>query len=174
MKSLVLVTVLAGCWTDAKPQPTTPRVVAQDDDYRAQTLLADAVGVAAITGGLLVYHAAGADNIAGPILAGTGGLVGAVAPPIIHYTHGFGGRAGASYLLHSMFAGFGFMAGMAATCAHGGLFCELSPDVWWGIAGGYAVAGAIDALALHGKSSTWTPTIIPSDGGARVGLGRAF
>ena len=53
-------------------------------------------------------------------------------------------------------------------------FCGLGPELGWGAVGGFAVAGALDALVLHGKSSTWTPTLVPSEDGARVGVAATF
>ena len=54
------------------------------------------------------------------------------------------------------------------------LFCGFE-GMLWGTAGGLAVAGVVDSLVLHGQvSNTWTPTVIPSDGGARVGVVAPF
>ena len=67
------------------------------------------------------------------------------------------------------------MVGMEVGCADNpGWFCSFDPELGWGVVGGFAVAGAFDALFLHGKSSTWTPTMTPSDDGARVGVATTF
>jgi hypothetical protein len=72
-------------------------------------------------------------------------------------------------------ATMGMLAAMGLACADKREFlCELSPNLWWGVAGGLAVASTLDALLLHGSDSTWSPTVVPTEGGAQIGLAKPW
>ena len=97
------------------------------------------------------------------------------ATPVVHALRGHGSRAGASYLLRSAFVSVGFVAATQVGCAREpGWFCGFGAELAIGVAGGFAVASALDAVLLHRGSSTWTPTVTHSEGGARIGIATTF
>jgi hypothetical protein len=171
--------LMAGCWRSSSP-PVTPRSAAtsatpSESSYGHVTLAIDAVGVGMIAGGMLVYGAYGLESKPASVLVGVGGLTAGLGTAITHVVHGQHGRAVATYAMRSGLASVGLVTASAISCANEReTLCELTPNMTWGIAGGLAVAGALDALFLHGSDSTWSPIVTPSDDGARVGIATSF
>jgi len=179
---VVILALVSGCWRGTPPVTPSPPASAQapkvaptpEASYRHVTMAIDAVGISLIAASTLAYSKRGGDDplAVGLLLAGGVTMFGT---PIVHARHGHGARAGASYLLRSVFVTAGMVAGMEVGCARDpGLLCGLGPELGWGVVGGYVVASAFDALFLHDFNSTWTPTLTPSEDGARVGLARTF
>lgn len=138
------------------------------------TLALDAAGIGLLAASTFAYAHRGGDDALASGLAVAGGLS-VLGSPIVHGVRGHGARAGASYLLRSVFVSAGAVVGMRVGCAgRPDWFCGLGPELGWGMVGGFVVAGALDAWLLHGTSSTWTPTVMPADDGARVGLAKTF
>jgi hypothetical protein len=181
--TLALAIALCACWTDratpAGPHaPTFDPVAAPttEPSYRSATLAADAIGVGLLAAGTYGYMQRGGNDGPSSALFLAGGLTATFGAPLVHALHGHTARAGASYLFRSMFVSAGVIAGMEAGCGRGSRpSCELDPaKMSLGMIGGFVVAGALDALVLHGARSAWTPTVLPDDGGATVGLARLF
>lgn len=180
---LALIVLVSGCWRRAPSvvhggstatRTPSPAPTEAEPSYRQVTIGLDAAAVGLLAASTVAYAQRGGDDplAVGLLLAGGAAALGA---PIVHAAHGHGARAGASYLLRSIFVSAGMVAGMQIGCARdAGWFCGLGPELGWGMVGGLAVAGTLDAFLLHGTSSTWSPTLVPSEGGARVGVVRAF
>jgi len=147
------------------------------EDYRTQTIIADATGVALMTIGFVGLHNDYNNNLYGGVLA-AGVATSAFAAPVIHLAHGRKGRAGGSYLVRSIGATFGTFAGMAAACQNGlQVLGECGVGrVYMGAAGGLALAGVVDALFFHDDESPqrWAPMVSPAPGGTSFGLATAF
>lgn len=169
---------LAGCWTghapaSVTPTPPSPAPDAREPGYRSETMAVDAIGVATMTAGLVGLERGSNENVDGALMV-TGLAIAGFGDPIVHLAHGHGGRAAASYVIRAVTISMGAMMGVAFENCRNELFCGLD-GMLWGTAGGLAAAGVVDALVLHGQvSNTWTPTVLPSDGGARVGLARPW
>jgi hypothetical protein len=183
MVRLAVLVLLVGCWrgpsqpVPAKPSPpaTASAPAPAEPSYRAITIAVDASGLAMIAGGMLLYRVRGLESTGGHVLVASGGLTAALGTPLVHLTHGRGPRGLASYGIRAGMATMGMLAGMSLGCADKQEFlCELTPNLWWGIAGGLAVASTLDALLLHSSDSTWAPTVIPTEGGAQVGLAKPW
>ena len=160
---------------DGPRESVKPSIATAEPSYRTVTIVNDVVGVAALTVGLEgLFH--GGNETASGVLLVVGSAMAGLGDPLIHLAYGHGGRAIASYLIRGATTSVGLMAGMAAeNCRdHAELFCGLEGSLW-GMTAGLAVAGVADALILHGfGSQMWTPTVSPSDGGARVGIAGGF
>jgi hypothetical protein len=181
--ALAFVMLLAGCWHSTQPvTPSRPVAVRTPPEaprpteasYRSATLSLDAVGIGLLAASTAAYAQRGGDDPLAVGLLLAGGLT-MLGTPVVHALHRQWPRAGASYLLRTIFVTTGMVVGMEIGCARDpGWLCGLGPELGWGAVGGFVVAGALDALLLHGSRSTWTPTITPSDDGARVGIARTF
>jgi hypothetical protein len=176
--SLIALGLLAGCWrasahSVAPPRPARPAADAAPS-YRATTVTADVIGVAAMTAGAISIHR-GHDDLGGGLLV-AGVITAASVTPVLHLVHGHRARAGGSLMIRSIAATTGMLVGGAIACADARdeLLCGLS-GLPWGVTGGLAIAGAIDALFLHDRPArTWTPTVTAGDGGARIGVIGSF
>ena len=181
--ALAVITLFAGCWRGTQqvtPSPpasarATPEVAPTPEaSYRHVTMAIDALGVGLIAASTLAYSQRGGNDpvAVGLLLAGSSTIL---ATPILHATHGHVARAATSYLFRSVLMSAGMLVGAEVGCARNpGWFCGFGPELGWGVVGGLALAGAFDALLLHGASSTWTPTMTPSEDGARVGVATTF
>lgn len=182
LRTAAIALLAVGCWrgpaqqttiTTRSPSPTSSPTK-PEASYRNVTMAVDAISVGLIAGGMIVYQTRGLESIPGHVLVGAGGLA-ALGTPIIHATRGHVSRGGASYVIRAGMTTVGMLTAIGVTCANEpGFLCELTPNMWWGIAGGVAVSGALDALLLHDASSTWSPTVTPTDDGARVGIAKIF
>jgi hypothetical protein len=171
MRGALIVIGLAGCWrgqtTPARPEPPV-----EESGYRSTTIAVDAVGIGAMTAGLVGLSRGYDEDVSGGLLAV--GSLSALAGPIIHLAHGNKARAGASYLVRSLAATTGLMVGMGiSNPGRDQLFPDLT-GMFWGATAGLAVGGALDALLLHDQPRSWVPTATPTDGGAQVGILGAF
>lgn len=168
---------------EGPPEPMTQTVKVS---YRDHVLLADGLSVATMTLGTAATRD---ENLFG--LGFSGYVLGA---PIVHLAHGRGGAAAKSFALRvglPLAGGFlGFKLGPNdVVCAgssvetdyvghgkgcEGGSFTGLLV----GMLGGAAAAVYVDAryLATYEKSAapTWSAGITRTNGGAMVGIGRAF
>ena len=154
------------------PEPETP-------SYRAYTMTADAISIAALVGSFASEGANGGDSAATGPLMFLGVLGGAWAAPIIHGIRGHGGRAVASWLLREGAMGAGMIIGVAsATCTPDQWFCGLD-RLGPGLLGGLIVASVIDAAFLtdethEAATASWTPVLAPRQGGGTIGLAASF
>lgn len=186
---LVPLVVLAGCWTDRPPAPTTPSRVslaaplpspsseaAADDtpDYRAVTLSLDAVGVATMATGLLLLHRSESDDGPGALID-AGAFIGGFGAITAHLVAGRTDRAWRSYLIRGGLIMASSMTGMIVGCGDRGmeLGCTIE-GMAWGMATGIAIAAPIDAFMLQRREPSWTPTVVPREGGATAGIGGTF
>lgn len=172
--------LLSGCWYEkprpARPTHPEPNVEAPASRYRSTTIAVDALGVAAMTAGMIGLQGGHDEDLSGGLLV-VGLATAAYVTPLVHLAHGDRGRAGGSLLVRSIAVTTGTGIGIAAGCSEPRveLFCGLT-GMLWGITGGLAIGGAIDAIFFHDKRSsrTWSPTATTSEGGARVGILGAF
>ena len=147
-------------------EPAQPAPEPETTSYRAYTMTADAISIAALAGSFASEGAHGGDS------AATG-------PLIIHGIRGHGGRAVASWLLREGAMGAGMIIGVAsATCTPDQWFCGLD-RLGPGLLGGLIVASVIDAAFLtdethEAATASWTPVLAPRQGGGTIGLAAAF
>jgi hypothetical protein len=186
MRLAIVAVGLAGCWTGSSPGLVTPSQHASSedsakpaapDDYLAQTIVADATGVALMTIGFVgLHHDFNSDVYGGLVVAGV--ATSTFASPVIHLAHGRKGRAGGSYLVRSIGATFGTFAGMATACSNGlAVLGECGVGrIFMGGAAGLALGGVVDALFFHDDESPrhWAPIVAPTPGGTNVGFATAF
>jgi len=186
--SLVAVVGVSGCWTDRAPVRTTPTPIAaapassrapvraaHDDtpDYRAVTLTLDAFGVATMATGLVLLHHSESDNGPGALID-AGAFIGGFGAITAHIIAGRTDRAWRSYLIRGGLIMAASLTGMMVGCPDGvEIDCTIE-GMAWGMAAGIAIAAPIDAFALQRPEGSWTPTVVPREGGATAGIGGTF
>jgi hypothetical protein len=194
--SLVVAVAVSGCWTDRAPARTTPTPPssassadvspatsspATDDtrasrdtrDYRAVTLTLDAVGVASLATGLVLLHHSSSDDGPGALID-AGALIGGFGAITAHLIAGRTDRAWRSYLIRGGLMMATSLTGMMVACPGGTeLGCTIE-GMAWGMAAGIAIAAPIDAFVLQRAEGSWTPTVVPREGGATAGIGGTF
>lgn len=160
----------------ATPAPTAPAREAEDDtpDYRAVTLTLDAVGVATMATGLLLLHRSSSDDGPGALID-AGAFIGGFGAITAHIVAGRTDRAWRSYLIRGGIIMATSLTGMMVGCTDGrvDLGCTIE-GMAWGMAAGIAIAAPIDAFMLQRPEGSWTPTIVPREGGATAGIGGTF
>ncbi len=188
--SLVVVVGVSGCWTDRAPARTTPvppsiasgehgegapaEPSRDTQDYRAVTLTLDAVGAATMATGLLLLHRSSSEDVPGALID-AGALIGGFGAITAHLVAGHTDRAWRSYLIRGGISLATTMTGMMVGCSDGRveLGCSIE-GLAWGMAAGIAIAAPIDAFVLQRPEGSWTPTVIPREGGATAGIGGTF
>jgi hypothetical protein len=177
----VATTLLGGCWTDRAPARTTPTprpvgdtTSARDSrDYRAVTLTLDAVGVATMATGLLLLHRTSSDDGPGALID-AGAFIGGFGAITTHLVMGRTDRAWRSYLIRGGLIMATSLTGMMVGCPDGvEIDCTIE-GMAWGMAAGMAIAAPIDAFMLQRPEGSWTPTVVPREGGATAGIGGTF
>lgn len=187
---LAVVVLLSGCWYErarpSAPKPAAVKPAALEPaapppplppSYRALTITLDAVGVAMMTAGVLGLRRGDDEDVSGALL-NAGLLTSGFGVPVAHYVKGTNARALGSWLLRSSTVTAGALVGFGVGCADGRgmqMGCALE-GMAWGVAGGLAIAGVIDAAFLHGwqPAGGFAPTLTPRDGGAQVGIATVF
>jgi hypothetical protein len=166
-----------------RTEPAGEPTAEAEPSYRAYTMTADALSIAAMAGSFAAEGPNGRDSNASAGLLVVGMLGGAYASPIIHGVHGHGSRAIASWLIRQGAMGVGMIVGVeTASCGSDAFLCGLD-RLGPGALGGLVVASVIDAAILHDRGddhparatgTAWAPVVAPRSGGATVGFAAAF
>ena len=159
-------------------EPAQPETVTTS--YRAQTMVADGLSIAAILGSFASEGPGGRDSsVTGPLLV-AGLIGGAWITPIIHGVRGHAGRAVGSWLLREGAMGLGAIIGVAsASCSADAFLCGFD-RIGPGLVAGLVVASVLDAAFLtdetheRAPASSWSPVIAPRQGGGTIGFAASF
>jgi hypothetical protein len=188
--------IASGCWTGRSPSQTTPTPTPASitpaqpaqpaqtaepapktldtRDYRAVTLSLDAVGAATLATGLVLLHRGANEDMAGALID-AGAIIGGFGAITTHLLAGRTDRAWRSYLIRGGLVMASSLAGMAVGCGDRGMELGCTVEgMAWGMAAGIAIAAPIDAFMLQRPEGSWTPTVVPREGGATAGIGGTF